>query len=67
MNYKSLNKVSVYEEKSSKGRYIVRCSVKFEQPDTGIQSNHSYEFDVQTDGQDKFEILHMKPVSYDVQ
>ncbi|MEB4872128.1 conjugal transfer protein [Priestia megaterium] len=67
MNYKSLNKVSVYEEKSSKGRYIVRCSVKLEQPTTGIQSNHSYEFDVQTDGQDKFEILHMKPVSYDVQ
>ncbi|MQR86712.1 hypothetical protein GFV16_12400, partial [Bacillus megaterium] len=67
MNYKSLNKVSVYEEKSSKGRYIVRCSVKLEQPTTGIQSNHSYEFDVQTDGQDKFEILNMKPVSYDIQ
>ncbi|MGG0473535.1 conjugal transfer protein [Priestia aryabhattai] len=67
MNYKSLNKVSVYEEKSSKGRYIVRCSVKLEQPTTGIQSNHSYEFNVQTDGQDKFEILNMKPVSYDVQ
>lgn len=67
MNYKSLNKVSVYEEKSSKGRYIVRCSVKLEQPSTGIQSNHSYEFDVQTDGQDKFEILNMKPVSYDIQ
>lgn len=67
MNYKSLNKVSVYEEKSSKGKYIVRCSVKLEQPTTGIQSNHSYEFNVQTDGQDKFEILNMKPVSYDVQ
>ncbi|WP_243557881.1 conjugal transfer protein [Priestia megaterium] len=67
MNYKSLNKVSVYEEKSSKGRYIVRCSVKLEQPTTGIQSNHSYEFNVQTDGQDKFEILNMKPVSYDIQ
>ncbi|MGG1073770.1 conjugal transfer protein [Priestia megaterium] len=67
MNYKSLNKVSVYEEKSSKGKYIVRCSVKLEQPTTGIQSNHSYEFDVQTDGQDKFEILNMKPVSYDIQ
>ncbi|KMN92406.1 conjugal transfer protein [Priestia aryabhattai] len=67
MNYKSLNKVSVYEEKSSKGKYIVRCSVKLEQPTTGIQSNHSYEFNVQTDGQDKFEILNMKPVSYDIQ
>lgn len=67
MNYKSLNKVSVYEEKSSKERYIVRCSVKLEQPTTGIQSNHSYEFNVQTDGQDKFEILNMKPVSYDIQ
>ncbi|PFB04594.1 hypothetical protein CN383_06425, partial [Priestia megaterium] len=67
MNYKSLNNVSVYEDPSSKGRYIVRCSVKLEQPDTGIQSNHSYEFNVQTDGQDKFEILHMKPVSYDIQ
>lgn len=67
MTYKSLNKVSVYEERSSKGRYIVRCSVKLEHPTTGIQSNHSYEFNVQTDGQDKFEILNMKPVSYDIQ
>lgn len=66
MNYKSMNNVSVYEKKSTKGQYIVRCSVKLEQPSTGIQSNHSYEFDVQTDGQDKFEILNMKPVSYEI-
>ncbi|MEH7529809.1 conjugal transfer protein [Priestia megaterium] len=66
MNYKSMNNVSVYEEKSSKGQYIVRCSVKLEQPVTGIQSNHSYEFSIQRDGQDKFEILTMKPVSYEI-
>ncbi|MGG3178117.1 conjugal transfer protein [Priestia megaterium] len=66
MNYKSMNNVSVYEEKSSKDQYIVRCSVKLEQPVTGIQSNHSYEFVIQRDGQDKFEILTMKPVSYEI-
>jgi hypothetical protein len=66
MNYKSLNNVSVYEKKSTKGQYIVRCSVKLEQPVTGIQSNHSYEFVIQRDGQDKFEILTMKPVSYEI-
>jgi len=66
MNYKSMNNVSVYEKKSTKGQYIVRCSVKLEQPDTGIQSNHSYEFTIQNDGQDKFEILTMKPVSYEI-
>ena len=66
MNYKSMNNVSVYEEKSSKGQYIVRCSAKLEQPVTGIQSNHSYEFVIQRDGQDKFEILTMKPVSYEI-
>ncbi|MDD9791762.1 conjugal transfer protein [Priestia megaterium] len=66
MNYKSMNKVSVYEKKSTKGQYIVRCSAKLEQPVTGIQSNHSYEFTIQSDGQDKFEILTMKPVSYEI-
>ncbi|QSX23968.1 conjugal transfer protein [Priestia megaterium] len=66
MNYKSMNNVSVYEDKSSKGQYIVRCSAKLEQPVTGIQSNHSYEFVIQRDGQDKFEILTMKPVSYEI-
>ncbi|WP_179865102.1 conjugal transfer protein [Priestia megaterium] len=66
MNYKSLNNVSVYEKKSTKGQYIVRCSVKLEQPVTSIQSNHSYEFVIQRDGQDKFEILTMKPVSYEI-
>jgi len=66
MNYKAMNNVSVYEKKSAKGQYIVRCSVKLEQPDTGIQSNHSYEFTIQNDGQDKFEILTMKPVSYEI-
>ncbi|MDD1516227.1 conjugal transfer protein [Priestia megaterium] len=66
MNYKSLNNVSVYEKKSTKDQYIVRCSVKLEQPVTGIQSNHSYEFVIQRDGQDKFEILTMKPVSYEI-
>jgi len=66
MNYKSMNNVSVYEKKSTKGQYIVRCSAKLEQPVTGIQSNHSYEFAIQRDGQDKFEILTMKPVSYEI-
>lgn len=66
MNYKAMSNVSVYEKKSAKGQYIVRCSVKLEQPDTGIQSNHSYEFTIQNDGQDKFEILTMKPVSYEI-
>ncbi|MFE7083252.1 conjugal transfer protein [Priestia megaterium] len=66
MNYKAMNNVAVYEKKLTKGQYIVRCSVKLEQPDTGIQSNHSYEFIIQNDGQDKFEILTMKPVSYDI-
>ena len=66
MNYKSLNNVSVYEKKSTKSQYIVRCSVKLEQPVTGIQSSHSYELVIQRDGQDKFEILTMKPVSYEI-
>lgn len=66
MNYKSMNNASVYEKKSAKDQYIVRCSVKLEQPVTGIQSNHSYEFSIQRDGQDKFEILTMKPVSYEI-
>lgn len=61
-----MNNVSVYEKKSTKGQYIVRCSAKLEQPVTGIQSNHSYEFSIQRDGQDKFEILTMKPVSYEI-
>ncbi|NGY93875.1 hypothetical protein F3K44_31415 [Bacillus megaterium] len=66
MNYVSMGDVSVYEKKSNKDQYIVRCSVKLEQPVTGIQSNHNYEFSLQQDGQDKFEILTMKPISYKI-